>query len=338
MPELIERDAKAKRQDLSDKLHLADQKKTPFISAVAKGTAPISTLGEWATEKYPDPVTEGAVDEQDVQDYEKLEGPDEVLQGRLQIWERKPKVSRLAQVAMAAAGVPRKKAFAKALAKGLIMLKRDMEATCLGDNESRVGTNAQGYKIRGLGRWIQNGAQADLPVPAAYRTPAASIFTGAIGDINDDTIVGIMQSMFDETGDSDMNLTGWVGSSLKRAVSALTWHSKTDADFVNVRSYNADAGADTITRKVDVLDTDFGRAVLRLSSFINTGGDPKSAASKRLGYIMPMTEDAVRMRFATEPHSRELEDKGGGPRALIEAIGRLEVGNPLWMGKIAATA
>lgn len=338
MPQLIEREAVAKRQDLSNAIHVADMKKTPFISSVKKGTNPTNTLVEWPVDSYPAPSSEGAVDEQDVQNFENLGAPDAVLQGRLQIWERKPKVSRLAQLATNQAGIGPKKAFAKSVAKGLVMIKRDMEFTSLGDNESRVGTAQQGLRMRGLGKWIQNGAQTDLPVAAAYRTPAGSISTTNVADITDDTITAVVQSMYDETGDDDMQLTGWCGSRIKRALSRLTMYGKTEANLTLARRYNQPADSGKITMKVDVLDTDYGRIFLRLASFINTANDATSAASKRLCYLTPMNDEALRMRFADSPHSRELPDMGGGPRALIQAIGTLEVGNPLWFGKLAPAA
>jgi hypothetical protein len=339
MPQLIERDrlAKFKIRDVSDRISLADVKTTPFTSSVSKGSEPSATLVEWPVDKYPDPTTEGAVDEADVQpaDYEDLSEPGDILQGRIQIWQRKPRVSSLANLAMAQTGVPNKKAFARAIARAMIMIKRDMEVTVLSDNESRLGTNQAGYRIRGLGKWIQSEAQTDLPVAEAYRTPAASIYAGPLAAYNDDALAAQMQSIYEQTGDSDMSLTCWCGSALKRQVSRLVKYDTADAGLTLVRHFNENAAAKIITQKVDILDTDFGRVTLRLSSFINTEGDPKTDASKTLGYIVPMEKEMLRLRFAKNPAFHEHPDLGGGPRGHIDAIGTLEVGNPLCLGKVA---
>ena len=336
MPQLVERDAVAKREDLSDVIYIVDRKKTPFFSAVAKGTEPTNTLVEWPVDSYPTPTTAGAIDEKDVQEYENLGTPGDVLQGRIQIWERKPKVSRLTQLVANQAGVGKRKAFAKSVAKGLVMIKRDIEVTMLSDNESVVGSGTTGGQIRGLGKWIQTTAQTDLPVSADYRPPTGSVITTAVADITDDVVTGLMQSMYDQTGDEDMEIMGWMGSRLKRGYSRLTMYDKTETGLTLARRFNEDATSGKVTMKVDVLDTDYGRVILRLAPFINASGDPTSDASKRLGYFTHM--DMLKARFAENPNSRELPDMGGGPRALIQAIGTLEVGNPKGFGKHAASA
>lgn len=329
MPQLTSRNAIGAREDISDVIHKADSKKTSFFTMVKKGTKPMSTQPQWPVESYPDPTSEGAVDEKDVQDFENLGAPDALLSGRIQIWERKPRVSRLAQLVTNQAGIGPRKAYAKAVAKALVMIVRDIELTALSDNESRAGTSSLGGKIRGLGKWISDTAQTDLPVDAAYRPDAAAIYKGAIASLADDDLVGIMQAIFDKTGDDEMQLIGLCGSTAKRRLSKLTAYMKDEASYTAVRRYG-DADSKVISQKVDLLETDFGQVILRNSSFINTGGDAKSAASKRLAHFLNM--DTISMRFAEAPNARELENAGGGPRGIVEAIGTLEVGNPLFLG------
>jgi hypothetical protein len=331
MPALVERDAVAKREDISDVIHVADRKKTPFFSTVKKGTRPMNTLVEWPVDSYPAPTTEGAVDEQDVQNFENLGTPDAVLQGRVQIWERKPKVSRLAEIVANQAGVGQKKAYAKSVAKGLVMIVRDIETTALSDNESRVGTSTLGGRMRGLGKWSSSTAQTDLPVDADYLPSSDAIYTGAIADLTDDHLIAVMQAIYDETGDDEMQLMGFCGSTAKRRMTKLVAYNKDEATYTNLRRYNEDNGR-AITHKVDLLDTDFGQVILRLSSFINTAGDPTTAASKRRAEFVNM--ETVSMRFAENPNATELPNLGGGRRALIQAIGTLEVGNPLFNGAL----
>lgn len=334
MPALVERNAVGKREDISDVMHVADKKKTSFFTMVKKGTKPMNTNPQWPVEAYPDPRTQGAVDEQDVKDFEDLGAPDELLSGRVQIWERKPKVSRLTQLVANQAGVGPRKAFAKSVAKGLVMLARDIEVTALSNQDSSVGTSSRGGTTRGLGRWISATAQTDLPVPDAFRPKAAAIFTGNLADLTDDSLIAILQAIYDETGDDEMQLMGMCGSLAKRRFTKLTSYQKDEATFTAVRRYGEESATE-IVRKVDLLDTDFGQVVLRNSSFINTGGNPRAVESKRLAHFINM--ETVSMRFAETPNSRELPNLGGGPRALIEAIGVLEVGNPLFLGGVQPT-
>jgi hypothetical protein len=294
---------------------------------VKKGTKPTNTLVEWPVDNYPAPSTEGAVDEKDVTEFENLGAPSDVIQGRIQIWERKPKVSRLAELVSNQAGVGPRKAFIKSVAKGLVMVARDIETTALSDNDSRLGTSSLGGRMRGLGKWISSSAQTDLPVPAAFRPSSDQIYTGAIASLLDDSITAVMQATYDNTGDADMQLMGFCGSVAKRRVSKLTQFSKDESGFTAIRRFN-EKNSTTVTQKVDILDTDFGQVILRLSSFINASGDPTTAASKRLAHFVNM--ETVSMRFAENPNSMELPNMGGGRRALVQAIGTLEVGNPLF--------
>lgn len=342
MPQLLEREVPdaTKIRDISDVIYIADHKKLPFTSAVHKGAEPTATLVEWSVEKMPDGTTEGVPDEADVTDtdYENYGSPDDVLRGRLQIFQKATKVSRLAKFALTRPGVPNKKQFARSVAKAIIAVKRSIEMTCLSDRDSAIQTSpTTANQMRGLGKWISATTQGDLPVPAGYLTPATSIYTGAIGAINDDVVVTIMQSIYDQTGDSDMEMTLWAGSLLKRQISTLNSYDKSDVELVNIRRVTENAADHKVTKKVDVLDTDFGRVVIRLSSFINTGGNPATDASKRIGYFCPMSRDMLRLRFAEAPTRYDMPDLGGGPRARIEAIGTLQLGNPLCFGKIAAT-
>lgn len=338
MPAFVERDAVGLRRDLSDALAVSDRKKTAYTSSLPKGVAPTNTLTEWPVDRYPAPSVEGAVDEQPVQEYENINNVDAIISGRVQIKQRAFRLSRHADRTMDQAATGRKKAFAKAAAKCLVMVKRDWETIALGDGESRAGTGTIGAKTRGMLKWAQATAQTDLPVDANYLTPSGSITTTAIASITDETITGVLQSMYDETGDAEMELVFTVGSTLRRKLSRLTSYDKDDSGFTIVRRFNQDAESAKVTMKVSVLDTDFGRVVIRPSSFINASGDPTSAASKRLGLLHPMVDECARMRFAWDVTVRELSDDGGGRRALCESAAVIEVGNPKWLAKFAPSA
>jgi hypothetical protein len=338
MPAFVERDAVGLRRDLSDALAIADRKKTAYTSALPKGVAPTNTLTEWPVDNYPAPSIAGAIDEQPVQDYENINNVAAILSGRVQIKQRSFRLSRHADRTMDQAGVGRKKAFAKAAAKCLTMVKRDWETIALGDGESVAGTGTVGAKTRGMIKWALATAQSDLPVDSNFRPPSAQNDTTAIASWNDETITTVLQSLADQTGDFEMDLVFTVGSTLRRKLSRLTFYDKDDAGYTQVRRFNQDAESAKITMKVSVLDTDFGRVVIKPSSFINLSGDPTSAASKRAGLLHPMVDECVRMRFGWDVSVRELPDDGGGRRALCESAAVIEVGNPLWLARFLPSA
>jgi len=337
MPAFVERDAIAKRPDLSDALAIADRKKTKFLSMIKKNVAPTNTLTEWPVDNYPAPNISGAVDEQPVTEYENINNVAAKLSGRVQIKQRSFRVSRHADRTMDQAGVGRKKAFAKALAKCLVMVARDWETILLGDGDSFAGTGAanNGPRTRGYGSWAASSAQTDLPVDSSFRTPAAQIDTTTIANWLDTTLMTALKSLYDQTGDDEMDLSFFVGSTLRQKLSRLTFYDKDDSGFTLVRRFNQNAESAKVTLKVSVLDTDFGRAIIRASSFINASGDPTTAASRRLGYLFPTVDEALRMRYSWPINGEELSNDGGGRRALVESAAVFECGNPLWLIRFA---
>jgi hypothetical protein len=66
---------------------------------------------------------------------------------------------------------------------------------------------------------------------------------------------------------------------------------------------------------------------------INASTDAEKHAR---GYIM--NADHLMLRYGRRPRFQELEDMGGGPRGLIDAIVSLAVMTPKAMGKFNATA
>lgn len=339
MAAVVERDQTGKREDLRDAITYADRKKSKFMTRIKKGTQPSNTLMEWMVDNYPEPRSEGTVDEADVTNFENFAAGRVPLNNRLQIFERKPKVSRLANKVSDVAGVGRRKEMAKSIAKSIVMVKRDMEFHVLSDLEAVVDDGNAGNKTRALGKWIQSTAQAIYPVPDDYRPAAAQIDTTAIASIADDTIIGVMQAIYDVTGDDEADLVGWCGSTFKRAVSKLTLYQPTVANFDSVRRFTQMGDGKKITQSVDVLETDFGTLKLVLAAFINTGGTEgahKSAASKRLCYVTPM--EMLEWRASENPNYRALEDAGGGPRGLTESIGGLVCLNPKPFGAFRPSA
>jgi hypothetical protein len=338
MPAFVERDALGKRQDLSDALALADRKKTIMKAMLPKSVAPTNTLTEWPVDNYPAPSIAGSIDEQPVQAFENVNNVAATISGRVMIQQRAIRISRFADKVMDQAGVGKRKAWAKAVAKGLVIVSRDIETRILSDQDSVAGSGTVAPLTRGYGSWSNTSAQSDLPVDSAFRTPTASVTTTTIANFFDETLTGVLKSQYDQTGDAEMDLTLLAGSTLRQKLSRLTAYSKDDSGFTQVRRFNQDAESAKITMKVSVLDTDFGRVVIRPSSFINAAGDPTSAASRRLGYLFPNVDECLRLRFAWETEAEELASDGGGPRCLISAAYVMECGNPLWLARFAPSA
>lgn len=333
MAELLITNQVGAREDLADLIAVADQKSTPLLSMARKGKDPISPLFSWLTDNLSDPKLDGVLSNQDATTFADPAAGRARLYGRIQKTWRLPKVDDIAENVSDVAGIGRKREMARAVTKSLQECARDIEAIFCSDAESQEQSGANPYKTRGLGKWIDSSAQSDLPVPAAYRTPASSISTTATNSITDGTIQALLQSIYEQTGKSK-SYTLLCGPTLKRRFTGfqqVAFGSSNPGG--NIRVFNGDLADNKYEAKVDIFIGDFGELVLTPSLFL--AKDASAAAQLRRGYILDM--DMLHVRYHRRPRYQPLDDAGGGPRGIVDAIVGLQVDNPLAFGKIAST-
>jgi hypothetical protein len=322
-----------KREDLSDIISVVDAKKCVLTSLIAKGKKPTNTKFSWQADNYATPSTAGVVDGTDVSAYEDAAENRGKLENHVQLFRRTPMVTQMAEEVSVVAGIndsdPNGVAgsteFARAKAKKVVELKRDIEQTLLSDNEAQEDNGTNAYKTRGLGKFLQSSAQSYLPVPTAFLTPAASIFSSGYLTFDEDDMRALLQSRWEKTGAADANLVGILSANIKNRITDFTRWVPNVSNFTIARAYNP-ANTSKVESKVDVYSGDFGTVELMLSSFL---------PDAYRGYIIDPSY--VELRTHTAPRIKPLPDLGGGPRALIEAIVGLCVKNPQAHAKIAAT-
>jgi hypothetical protein len=327
MPALFERSQVGKREDLADYISLVDAKDTPIVSMIPKGSPkPGNTLLQWQADNMPSPVSTGSVDGVDVSSYENLNSGRALINNYIQVFQRAIRVSPLAVDVSIVAGL--RDELAGMIAKGIKLLKRDMELTVSSDNDMQADNGTVPYLTRGLGSWIQNGAQALNPVPSAFRTPSASINTTATGSFAETDAQGVLTSIYGQTGQFKTYDTV-VGTSLKRAFSNLLYTTTASGtnQYQSIRTLNRDASSDVYSASVDVFNGDFGSLRLHPSTFL-----PNAFR----GYVLDM--DLLELRYTNMPEVTELPDAGGGPARLIKAVAGLVCRNPLGLGKFAAAS
>src|SRR5688500_1379927 len=116
MAGLVERTQVGKREDLSDKMHLAAMPETPFTTLAPKLDPITNMLFSWTVDKLDDVNMDGVPDGQDVTNHENHGKDRKLLSGRAQWFRRSPMVGKIAQVVSNVAGVGKKKELAKAIA------------------------------------------------------------------------------------------------------------------------------------------------------------------------------------------------------------------------------
>jgi hypothetical protein len=335
MAALFEREQKGKREDLADYITLVDAKDTPVTSMIPKGNKPGNTLLQFQVDNMPSASVAGSVDGVDVSAYENLNLGRAVIQNYIQVFQRAIRVSPLAVDVSIVAGL--RDELSGMVAKGIKLLKRDMEATICGDADMQadaiVNNVAVPYLTRALGSWINNSAQTTNPVPSAYRTPSASINTTATGSFTETDAQAVLTSIYNQTGQMKTFDTV-VGPTLKRAFSNLLYTANaagTNA-YASIRTLQRDAFSDTISSSVDLFEGDFGSLRLHPTLFNGVGGNDGAFR----GYVLDM--DLLELRYTNLPQVTELPDAGGGPARLIKAVAGLVCKNPLGLGKFSASS
>ena len=326
MAQLYERSQIGKREDLADYISLVDAKDTPFVAMAPKGSKPGNTLLQWQADNMPATAITGTVDGTDVTsgDYQNLNSGRAILSNYVQIFRRPVRVSPLSVDVSIVAGL--KDELAGMVAKGITLMKRDMEATFLSANDGQADNGTVPYITKALGSWISTTGGSVPAVASAFRTPSASIVGGSAASttLDESMVQGLLTSIYGQTG-TFRDYDGIVGTSVKRAFTNLLFTTSQNANTntaSSIRTFNREADAETFLSSVDVFEGDFGRIRLHPDAFV-------PAAYK--GYVIPM--DLCEIRYSSLPEVKDLPDYGGGPARLIEAVAGLVVKNPLAFGK-----
>lgn len=308
--------AVANREDLSNELTILAPEDTPILSLCPK-LKTTSTFYEWTVDKLSDPVTTGVLENADVSSFTDQFASRGRIGNYVQIFRDNYQVSNLQQATTSVGPAN----IAQAEAKSMRQLKRNIEARIAGNDEMTVENGSSvPYAMRGLGKWIQNTAQATAPVPADFRTPAGSIKTAAAGAITETNFNDLIGSIFNVNGEMN-SLTLIAGSAVRRAVSGFT---RTSGATGNTYQVTQDSTSKKITLSVELYDTDFG--VVKVMN-----ANPACQLSTT-GYVL----NPKYLGFASliPMGSTRMVNNGGGERGYVDAVGTLVCRHPGAHGKI----
>jgi hypothetical protein len=253
------------------------------------------------------------------------------LSNRVQIFRKAVRVSPLTQDVAVIAGV--KSELANQTSKAITLIKREMEVAMCANQGAQVDNGTVGYRTRGLDKWIVTSANidtTDLPAAASAFCPAAAqISTVGTAALTETVVQDVLTGIYSQTGQFK-DYDAIVGPTLKRAFTNLvftTAASGTNA-YNTIRTLNGESNDSTYASSVDVFQGDFGQIRLHPSLFLKNNFS---------GYIIPF--DMLEVRYGGNvAQVKELQDNGGGPARLIEAVAGLCVYNPLAFGKFDFTA
>ena len=330
----------AAREDLADYIAIVDQKSTPLVSMAPKGKDLGNAQFSWLVDNYQAPQLQGVIDGTDVT----VSSASNPVQNRTrlnnyaQVFRRDLRVGFIAQT-QDVAGVTNE--IANGVAKKLVELKRDMEATFACTNQASqadTGTGGVPYLTGSLGNWLTSTNSSNIGACASgsvFLPAAAAIDTTASASFTEAAVQNVLTAIYGNTGvfrDYDALL----GTTLKRAFTNLTaGATATTANTstiaaTSVRTFNQELSSDTFKSSIDVFEGDFGRLVLHPSTFIGQKSGSTLSAQAYKGYVIPM--DMLEIRYSKLPEVLTLPDSGGGPARLVQAIAGLVVKNPSGFG------
>ena len=342
MAKLLEKDIvnAGKREDLANLIALVDAKDTPFTSMAKKGAQPGNTIFRWQADRLPTttaptPVVDGTdVDPNTGTSNFVSDGGTQYrveLSNRIQIFRKAVRVSKLTQDVANIAGV--RDELSNNVSKAITLVKRDMEVAMCANQGAQVDNGTVGYRTRGLDKWIVAAASidtVDLPAAASAFCPAASqISSVGTAALTETVVQDILTGIYSQTGQFK-NYDALVGPTLKRAFTNLVFTTTQTgtAPASVIRTLNRESAESSYISSVDVFEGDFGQIRLHPSLFLK---------NNFCGYIIPF--DMVEVRYGGNvAQVTELQDNGGGPARLIEAVAGLCVYNPLAFGKFDFTA
>jgi hypothetical protein len=346
MAGLIEPNQVGVREDLSNLIANAEMKDTPLTSMVPKGTKPGNMRLDWQMDADLDIMvpkgtkpgnmrldwqmdadldinTDGVLDSTDVTTFQNAAENRALSSVYCQWFRNSGKTGKLAQDVSNVAGVSEKEN-ARAIMKVMVQVKQSMEARFSGDDDTTAESGATPYTARGLGSWINNSAQAQLPVPSQYRTPASSIdSTASTAAATEAAINSVLESIYMKSRISDLQL---VDTNLAAGTAYLA-----------ARQVNKDQKDVTLAKKIDIMVGDFGTIKFHVSNFLgweNNSRDALKGAGRM--YILDMKD--LELCFESTPGVQQFPDLGGGPRFAVDSVAALKMGNPLKHGAMKPTA
>jgi hypothetical protein len=314
-----------KRQSWANIIANIEAEATPYTSMAEKRERPKQVLQSWQAKSYPVTGHRGVVDGQDATSFDS--NPRALIQCYGQKTWRKPGVSDFADEAEIVA--LDKGEMAEQIADALVTVKRQIEKRCLSavDTASDNGTTI-GNETRGAFVWCQNGAQGNLPVPAAFRTPTAQIYSSTLALFTETLYLGLCRSSFKQRNGA-FAMHAFLGIDLKDAFTNFSKYQDTVGSKTAIRTFRQTADTKAVIITIDRLVLDTGTVDLHPVTFLQTNADDGTATANTHISGIQLDMDMVGLAYTRMPRVVKLPYLGGGQKAIVDAIFLNMVDNPL---------
>lgn len=334
MPGLIETNQVGAREDLSSYIVNIQKTETPLFTSIPKDTVH-KTHFETQVDDYgeTDDIT-GVGSSEDAEDFDDMTANRGLIENYvMKMWE-KPMVDDFAENVNENPALMEGE-YVNSVAKAIVRLKFRIEKLLLSQVQAKVQAAGVKYRTCSIGGFINASAPTGAQtVPSRFRTPSAQIYASTLATYDEDDSHGILQEIFEATNGQGQ-FTGIVGSSLKLRYSSMAIYRPAVNNYSTIQHIES-ADSRTLENVVDVLVGDFGTIALVPSTRVNyfDGTDAATTATLRRGsgYILDLSMWGL--AFKRKPGHKRLEDKGGGPRGIVDAIFGLRCKNPKANGAV----
>lgn len=326
MSAAIESDLVGKRQSIANVVANVVSDATPFSSMADKRERPKQVEHMWQVKSYPQTGHRGVVDNKDAANFQNNARKEVRCRGQ-KTWFN-PAVSDFADEAEIV-GIKGGSEMAEQIADAIVAVAFQIEKRCLSneDTKSDNGTTI-GNETRGLIMWGQATAQALLPVPDGFRTPAASIYTGAIASYTQASLEAQCQSSYKQRK-GPFAMKGFLGVEAKAVFTNFSQYVPTVGSMTAIAQFTQEAVSKKVVKVIDKLVMDTGEIDLHLSSFLYTDPDTgaDTAYTHKSGVIVDM--NMAGLAYSRKPRVIRKPYDGGGQKAIVDAIFINMVDNPL---------
>lgn len=314
-------------------LVLADMRNQTLVPRLRKGKKIMNSPFGWGVRKRGERRTAPVPEGMDVYGFESGTGK-KLYNRKMKIW-RNPMITTEAEEMTAAVGDALND-YESEKADKIIEQGRDLETVLLSDRDAQedTGVKDQGEGTMGLGRIINDGVSVgaagvaltfgdqQTAIPQDYRTPASSIYVGALASFSEATLNDLLRNRFDQLGGSP-ELSLFLGSLLKAKIADFGRYQADKNGYTAIIRIT-DKKSTTLTKGIDVFEGDNGT--------IDVNPTCSWMPYTSRGYILAMED--VFLRTVLWLRHQMLEDKGAGRRGLIQTIFGLQYGSPLKHAKI----
>jgi hypothetical protein len=333
MPALNESQQVGTPESWLDLIANADIGECPVTSMLKKSQKKSSedTLTHWSVEQHRPPNLKGTPDLKDVSKFNAKKR--KKLYGIRMKTRDGVAVGDLASL-NTVMGVPDE--MAAQVDEALIVVKRSIEGRALSSHDCIDEDDGdEGTETRGMGSWLSTTAQTTLPVPDGYRP--GQTYAGTLAAFDEDTLINMSKGAFKERkGTKEM--LGIVGIDMRDKMDRWLSHRSDVTNKHAVLSVNQSYNKEFI-QCVDRIVLNSATIDLMTSSFMllsNEEEAEETAGSHMNGFFI--CKDMWNLDFSRDIRVMQLENKGGGPRAFVDAVWCLECLNPLGQFATGITA